>query len=509
MRQLIALFVAAKATGIRTVALAALGCAAAHAVWAGTAGTVSDLGRGGMAVTERPRAGIASESNTSPAAHDSELPMLPGTGKYPHKRNRVLHTRLAGLTQGGDPAVQSGQGLLWLSHTEQGAQGVGVSVRPLSHASQRLAIEGVYIDHQAGPAAASHNKAWSLALNSRWLSQRLTLHGEYAQSRKNRSAWGSMLDRQSDQAYALLANYADQSRLLGSSPLSWGLTVSWQQAGSAFWSPTAGGVSRDKAIAQAAADLHWGEFDARLGFARATNNVADDPGVPTLGMNEMTADLRYAPRQALGFSGPGRLFAAPNYTLNLKHERSGLAHAPQAYVADIADRYTDTASLAARFTPGPWWWEVSYTHSQQRVLDQQTIANLEKNFTQLNVYLPLNGWLDLTPTLQWSLAENPGPAETRTITGMLGGSASLIPDRLAAKLHFRAHRRCSSREQVRDETVALESSLDWTLRRPQGNRPNVTLSLSGSYRYADSAASSASGQYQAFSGIQVSWPNAN
>ena len=497
------------ATGICLIALTILCGGVASGTMAKSDGSRTAVDRNDVSATNAPLADGDYESATEPSVPQSQLPMLPGADRGTRKDNRELHTQLAGLGRRSDPTLRYDQGLLWLNHTDQGAQGVGMSVLPLSQNPQRLTLDGVYIDHAVGAQAGNHNRAWSVALNSRWLSQRLTLHAEYAQSRKNRTAWGSLADRKSDQAYALLANYADQSRLLGSSPLSWGLTVSWQQAGSAFWSPTAGGVSRDRAIARVAADLHWKDFDARLGLAQATNNVADDPDVPTLRINEMTADLRYAPSQALGLLSLGGLFAAPNYTLNLKHERTGLAQALQPDVADIADRYTDTASLAARFTPGPWWWEVRYTHSRQRVLGQYNSANLEKNLTQLNLYLPLDGWLDLTPMLRWSFAESRGSSEFRTMTGMLGGSASLIPERLAAKLHFRAYRRCSSRELVRDERVALESSLDWTLRRPQGNQPNVTLSLSGSYRYADSAASSASGQYQAFSGIQVTWPNAD
>lgn len=499
------------AIGICLVALTILCGGVASGTMAKTDGSRTEVDRNGMSATDDPVANGNYESAAESSVSHSELPMLPGADRGTREDDRELHTQLAGLGRRSDPTLRYEQGLLWLNHTDQGAQGVGMSVLPLSQNAKRLTIDGVYIDHAVGTQAASHNRAWSLALNSRWLSERLTLHAEYAQSRKNRMAWGALPERKSDQAYTLLADYTDQSRLLGSSPLSWGLTVSWQQAGGAFWSPTAGDVSRDRATARIATDVHWKDFDARLGFAQATNNVADDPGVPTLRMNEMTADLRYAPRQALGFLSLGGLFAAPNYTLNLKHERTGLAQASQPNGVDMADRYTDTASLSARFTPGPWWWEVSYTHSRQAVLGQHNNANLEKNLTQLNLYLPLDGygWLDLTPMLRWSFAESRGSSEFRTMTGMLGGSASLIPERLAAKLHFRAYRRCSSREPVRDETVALESSLDWTLRQPRGNQPNVTLSLSGSYRYADSAASSASGQYQAFSGIQVTWPNAD
>lgn len=501
--------VAAVAPGIRAVALAALWCGIVHAAFVGTTGTGSDRNRGGMPVTKEAQGGMDSGTSPVPTTHGPELPMLPGAGKRP-AGSRMLHTRLAGLSQRSDPTLQFGQGLLWLNHPDQGAQGVGISVIPLSQASQRLIIEGVYIDHEAGAVpAAGRNKAWSLAVNSRWLSERLTLHGEYAQSRKNYSAWDSLIEPSSAQAYTLLASYADQAHILGGQPLVWGLTLDWQQAGRAFWSPTAGGVARDKAVAQAAANIRWGELDARLSFARATNNVADDPRVPTLCMNTVTADLHYTARQPVSSAGFGRLFADPSYALSLKHERSGLEQAPQGGTVDIPDRYTDTASLTARFTPGPWWWEVTYTRSMLRVLGQQP-TDMDSNRTQLNLHLPLSDWLNLTPALQWNLSEGQGrDHETRTITGTLAGTALLIPDRLAAKLNLRAHRRYSSVQEAEHEAVAVESSLDWTLLPPHGNRPDVTISLRGSYQYADNTADNSAVQYQAFSGIQVSWPNAN
>lgn len=512
MRQLIGLLVAVMATIIRAVLLVMVWCGAAHPAVVSTAGVGSDLNGGGMVVVKTPPKSISDGATAAPPALGSELPMLPGTGKEISSNNHMLDTRLAGLAQPSDPALQFGQGLLWLNHTDQGAQGVGISVLPLSQAPQQLAIEGVYIDHQVTPVsaspAASHNKAWSLAINSRWLSKRLTLHGEYAQSQKNQGAWDSLPEQHSGQAYTLLANYADQTRIFGSQPLTWGLTVDWQRAGRDFWSPTAGDVPRDRAITQAAASIHWRAFDARLSAARATDNVADDPGVPTLCMNTLTADLHYTARQPIWSSAFGRLFANPIYALSLKHERSGLEQAPQTGTVDIPDRYRDTASLTARFTPGPWWWEVSYTHSMLRVLGQEETTYMDSNRTQLNLHLSLSDWLDLTPALQWSLTEGEGSAdEIQTITGTLSSSASLIPDRLAAKLNFRAHRRYSSEDEAGNEAVAVESSLDWTLQSSHGNRPNVTISLRGSYLYADNTANSGSVQYQAFSGIQVSWPN--
>lgn len=513
MRRLITLLVAAMVTAVRIVLLAAAWCGAAHPELVITAGTGSDLGGGGMAVAQSPPGGIGDAVAAASPAPGSELPMLPGAGKETSSSNRALDTRLAGLAQHSDPALQFGQGLLWLNHTDQGAQGVGISVLPLSQAPQQLTIEGVYIDQEVGSVsarpAAGHNKAWSLAVNSRWLGERLTLHGEYAQSQKNRGAWDSLSDQHSGQAYTLLASYADQTQIFADQPLVWGLTVDWQQAGREFWSPTAGNVPRDRAIAQAAADIHWVGIDARLSLARTTNNVADDPGVPTLCINTLTADLHYTARQPLWSSSFGRLFAEPSYALSLKHERSGLEQAPQTGMVNIPDRYLDTASLTARFAPGPWWWEVSYTHSMLRVLGQEA-TSMDSNRTQLNLHLPLSDWLDLTPALQWSLIHGAGSDnEIQLITGTLGGSAALIPDRLAARLNFRAHRRYSSEEETENESVAVESSLDWTLQSSRGNRPNVTISLRGSYLYADNTANSSSVQYQAFSGIQVSWPDTN
>ncbi|MDN5871864.1 MAG: hypothetical protein L0H73_14225 [Nitrococcus sp.] len=503
MRRLIVMLVA---VAIGSVVVPCPHCSVAYAAVAANGAAAADLKGGNTPTTQKQQAGVDRHTLTIAPVDSSELPTLPGAGERA-RNNRILHTRLVGLSRRNDPALQFGQGRLWLNHTDQGGQGVGVSVRPLSQAAQRLAIYGVYIDHAADSVAAGQKNAWSLALDSRWLGERLTLHGEYAQSWKSNGAWSSLPEPNSAQAYALLASYAGRPHMLASQPLAWRLSLDWQQAGRAFWSPTAAGVARDKAVAQVAADIRWGQFDSHWSFASATNNVADDPGVATLSMHTVTADLRYTDREAIDPSGLGRLFAAPSYALYLEHERSSLDHAPAGGSASIPDRFTDTASLRVRFTPEPWWWELSYTHSMHRVLGQQT-TRMASNQTRLDLHLPLSDWLQLTPTLQWSLINGQSTDnEIRTITGTLGGRASLIPRRLAAKLHLRARRRYRSKA-AEHETVAVESSLNWTLWSPQYNGPNVTISLRGSARYADNMAPSAGGpvQYQAFSGIQLSWP---
>lgn len=507
MRQLVALLMATVVASIGTVFLPGPYCSVAYAAVAIKGAAEANLKSGTTPSTEKPQGGVDRHILTIAAPGGSELPMLPGAGTQA-RSSRMLHTRLVGLSQRNDPALQFGQGLLWLNHSDQGAQGVGVSVLPLNQAAQRLTIYGVYVDQHADSVAAGHKNAWSLAIDSRWLGERLTLHGEYAHSWKNDGRWNSLPESGSAQAYTLLASYGGRSHILASQPLVWRLTVDWQQAGRAFWSPTAGSVARDRAVAQVAANIGWGGFDTHWSFARSTNNVADDPGVPTLSMHTLTADLRYTDRQPITSSGFGWLFAAPSYALYLKHERSGLDHAPADGSVNIPDRFTDAASLRVRFTPDPWWWEVSYTHSMLRVLGQQT-TRLANSRARLDLHLPLSNWLQLTPTLQWTLANGQGANnEIRTIMGTLGGTASLIPDRLSAKLHLRARRRYSSKA-AEHETMAVESSLDWTLWSAQHNRPNVTISLRGACRYADNMALSAgsSVRYQAFSGIQVSWPN--
>lgn len=507
MRRLVVLLMATVLAGIGPVLLPGPYCGIAYAAGATKSAAAANLKRGNTPVTQKPQAGVARHTLTIAPAHSSALPTLPGAGK-PAPGSRILHTRLVGLSQRNDPTLQFGQGLLWLNHTDQGAQGVGVSVLPLSQAAQRMAIYGVYIDHAADALAAGEKNAWSLAVDSRWLGERLTLHGEYAQSWKNDGPWSSLPEPNSAQAYTLLASYAGRSLILASQPLVWRLTVDWQQAGRAFWSPIAGEVARDKAVTQVAADIRWGELDSHWSFARGTNNVADNPEVPTLSMHTLTADFSYTDRQPIASTGLGRLFAAPSYALYLEHERSGLDHAPAGGSVNIPDRFTNTASLRVRFTPDPWWWEVSYTHSMHRVLGEQT-TRMASNRTRLDLHVPLSNWLQLTPTLQWSLVNGQSTDnEIRTIMGTLGGTASLIPDRLAAKLHLRARSRYRSKA-AEHETVAVESSLDWTPWSPQYNWPNLTISLRGSCRYADNMALSASSpvQYQAFSGIQVSWPN--
>lgn len=475
------------------------------------------LGVGHPETATHTRVSPVAQSLGSPGfqAHGLKLPKLPGDeNETTAGGGQDLHTRLGGFTEQGNSALRLGQGRLWLNDTSQGTQGVGVRVIPISRDPQRLAIEGTYLDREVGAGNASpvisHDNVWSLAVNSRWLDERLTLHGEYAQSRKDHSAWGSLLDPHSDQAYTMLASYSDQTQLPTSHPLVWGLSLGWQQAGRTFWSPAANKVSRDEAIKRAVASLRWGAFDTRLRVARAMDNVADDPAVPTWQKNILAADLHYTSRQAGLPAGLGWLFAKASYALSLKHERSSLVQAPEGDTTDH-DHSTDTASLTARFEPGRWWWKVSYTHSMLHVSGSEK-PDRNSNSTQLNLHLPLCDWLYLTPELQWSLSEGLGPDnETRTLAGKIGGSASLIPDRLAAKMNLQAVHHYRSELGRNDQAMGVESSLDWTLQSGHGDQPNVTISLRGSYRYADNTDSSGGGavQYQAFSGVRISWPHTN
>jgi hypothetical protein len=414
----------------------------------------------------------------------------------------VLRSRLAGFPGQIDPVPGVGTGT-WFEDEQRRMHGMGTRLTPFAPAGLGLAVEATHVNRAlvgTDPGQASgRNDVWGLAAYSRLLDERLLLQGEYAVSRQSREPAGTAGGRQAGQAHNLLARYRGAPSTLAGRPTRWGLEFRRAYAETGFWSLANLDHPRDLVVDRASSRLGWGRLDAVFSVSRA--NEVRPAGVPERRLDTQAAELGYRAAAPAWLPGDGAWLGPMRYRLAMQRQWSG---GPSGNSA--ADLYTESANLSARFAPGPWWWEIG--HARTATYRDGSGARLDGNdFINLRLHLPLGERFSFMPELKWGSLEGPW-GDDSMIMSSLQSSATLIPDRLHARLVLRASHRDSAVETLDASMLGVESSVSWALRAPRAHSPGMSLSLRGRYQHTETAAN-APADFQAFAQFEVTWSPVN
>ena len=442
--------------------------------------------------------------------HPIERPLLPelspadaGVGaKVP-----VLRSRLTGFPGHGDNLSGGGTGVHFLDEARH-MHGMGVRFQPLAPAAGALAFEATHIKHVVGGTGPGQmsglNNVWSLAANRRMLENRLLLQGEYAVSHQLQEQTGPAA-RQGGAAHSLLARYQGTPSSLAGRPSRWGLEFSRAYADAGFWSLANLDHARERVVDRAAGHLGWGALDAKASYSRA-NEVRPD-GLPALRLDTQAAELNYHTPAPAWMPGKGAWLGEMRYRLAMQRQWTGYASGGSA----APDLYTETANLTAHFAPGPWWWELGHAYATTYDAGSGTLLN-GNDSTSLRLHLPLGKRLSLMPEVTWGRIEGPWGNDDRSmVTGSLGSSATLMRERLNARVMLLASHQYGEGTALDTRMVGVESSLSWALRTPRTHAPGIHLSLSGRYQQTETegAAVHAPADYQAMAQVEFSWSSVN
>lgn len=437
------------------------------------------------------------------------LPSLPGSVDRHAAAVPKLRSRLTGFPgPAPQPLSDAGSGA-WFQDEARQLQGLGARFQPFRPVGQGLGLEATHLSRAivgAEPGQAiGQNNAWSLAANSRLLDNRLLLQGEYAVSHQLREQPGATVAQQGGEAHSLLASFQATPSMLAGRPSHWSLEVSREYAEAGFWSLANLDHARDRVVDRAAGRLGWGRLDAAFSYSRA--DEVRPAGLPERRLDTQTAELGFHTASPAWLPGDGAWLGRMRYRLAMQRQWVGRPAGEPA----AAELYTESANLTAHFAPGPWWWEIGHARTATYRNDSGALLN-GNDLTNLRLHLPLGERLSLMPEFQWGTLEGPGGSDgMERVTGSLAGSATLVPERVHARLVLRASRQYGADEARDTRMVGVESSLSWALRTPRAHAPGVSLSLSGRYQQTETegAAAHPPADYQALARFEFSWAPVN
>ncbi|MGD8429621.1 MAG: hypothetical protein PVH31_04370 [Ectothiorhodospiraceae bacterium] len=434
-----------------------------------------------------------------------ELPELSPDGDVSSFYGPDFQSRLTGFAQctGRTTDVRHG---VWLKQVEGSTKGLGFRLHPLAGAGRGLAVETAYLDRgpaSTGSAASSaRDDVWSVALSNAFLGNRLQVHSEFAASRRVSGGRGSAKRPDDGSAYNLLARYDGDRRTVADHSLSWNVALNREQVDPTFWTPADDAISRGELVDRLTARVGWGRLKTRLSYAVGNDHAEEDS---RWRRRVVDAGVEYSALDPTWLGSAGWLLSAPRYRVSAKRVRHSFLELDDT----TPDSTTDTAEFTADFTPGPWSWQVAQAHSFAYTTDGNEALS-ENSRTRLKLELPVNDRLHLKPELNWGMQRDYA-ADTRThrLGGALRSSATIIRDRLNARFAVTANRRYRREDRFEQQTIGMESHLDWTIPLKGDRAPEVSLSLDGRYEYRSdtSDAEAVTNRYRAMANLKLSWPD--
>lgn len=378
----------------------------------------------------------------------------------------------------------------------------------------------------AGDTTVTRGEAWSVAADGNLLEDRLRLRGELARTRFDFDGEGRDVDldgrvdydapAQEGRAHAALASFTPWHDLtVKGQPLVWSLGVENRRVGTFFRSPADPGGIADRDMWRGFSSLNWYGLDVQLVLARETDNVDDEPLLPRTRTDQTYLSVSYTPVLSLDDDAHGTAPAMPWYGQPFFNasllEMSQDVTKAVAGLSSGALRDNRVITLGATFSYPAWSWTIS--HSRVEVGERTDFApDTLSRMTQLNASFRMGGRLSLSPSVQYNEIEERDPPpgfdardfKTTTAGLNLGYQFS---DRLTTQLSYNYNHEKASDDSQHLTTKDILANLSWTVRRPRGLRPGLTLAVEGSYHDQEDRVMvlNTLDEYQVFLKATVGW----
>jgi len=404
---------------------------------------------------------------------------------------------------------------LGINDPDERVSGVVGSANPFPDNPEKLFLSGTYLNGEGeeigvgegGDLEFSGGDAWSLIADSSIVNRRLRLRVEYAATRFDFDGEDTGFDAERDHAYSLLSVYTHPERTFREKPLNWSIGLEHQNVGTLFHSLANSGFPNDKRSTSAFAQIGWSALNINSVLGRETDNVEDDPLLPTIQTDQVTVSTTYSPFQETPQGGGWNPFEQPSYQLSLSQTKQEQTDTPTGFSGIVTDNRTRGLDLSASFNPGTWNWTIS--HAVTLFDDYSDVSSdTRNNFTNLSAGFPMGKLLSLMPNLQYNVFKDKDTdVDNKSLSMGLGISLTLYRDRLNGSLNYSLNRDSSSDDSTDIETSTVDAGLVLAIIMPKTNRPRVELFVNGNYQDIDDKVTPHSGthNYQVFAGINVSW----
>ncbi|MBA1145803.1 hypothetical protein H0Z60_01900 [Ectothiorhodospiraceae bacterium WFHF3C12] len=441
------------------------------------------------------------QDDQAPASPDGRA--LPDLSPYDDIRTTsptAPESRLTGFQRHHGTARDAGHGF-W--HTSQAAQinGLGLSLSPGQGHAGGFRLNSAFMREALadGPARLSPktNNVWGVGLIGHALNRRLLVRGEYAASRRTAVGRHASAPPTSGNAYDLnveLQPFAPRDR---ARPTQLRLSLSRTAADQGFWSPE--DTPSGTLVEAVAGELSWNRLHSRLAYSRARPREGYGGESDTWKTRRLSAEVVYDAPSSAWLPFGGTLLASPRYLLRLSRTADA-ANTDQARV--------DATAVRAHFEPGPWQWDITYDQSREYA-DAHTVYRRRRHGSVGAHWGRPDSW-SLDPRLFGETEDVPrADVRRRVVGGNLSARLTLIPRQLRTGVDIHSLRVDHRASGLTEQQTALQTNVDWVIRRRHGYGPRIRVSLDGRLETYDGAhRGDAARNYRVLARFEAEWPDA-
>lgn len=404
---------------------------------------------------------------------------------------------------------------LGISHDEERIQGASISLRPIDALKDNVELTGTYYTGEGGDGGygigtdevVNTGDGWSVAADTLWFDEALRLRGEYAQTRFDFDGEDEGFDAETADAYSVLASLEPlRGATLDGSVFTWTVGMQRDEVDTFFSSLANPYLEPDRETTSIFTDFFWDEFSAQLRVDHQLNNVDDLDYLPTDRNINVYFNGNYMPYVEPLEDGSMPWYGQPFFGLSASFYEIDRVEASKDFPDDDANNSTRSITLSAGSNYETWNWNLSHTiYSFEDHVDLS--SDTRNNSTGLSVYMLVDDWLTLQPTIQFDNFEDLDTGDdNQSLLLNFGANITVIPETLDASLYYSLNHRMGDGDTP--DTNSLNGEVVWTLRHAEANRLGVALALSGFVQDTNDDFHNPEKdlQYQAFTSLRLSLP---
>ena len=430
-----------------------------------------------------------------------------------------LRSSVTGFSLHGSQLVGL-RGGLGVGDSDDRVSGVLGHVRALEGSQGSLDVTGVYLTGRApqlgsflsgavGDSNVMEGSSWSVRAQADALEGRISALAEYAQTRSDFDGNSpSLKDGAHWVEFAVVPFPELQVREY---PLSWRLTFNESQVGALFQSLGNPLLTQGRNTIGGTSDLYLAGLVLNAYGQYWWEDVVDDDIQPRMRSSAWGFDTSFTPADLLGGERRGALrwlgmpsFEGSYYAEHLEPHAIPTSFGDPGVLPHI---FTQVGGAGLSFQYDRASWSIVYQIIDN---DDRTAADFDTTLHQLTLRAnaPLGDALSVAPFIQLAEEKRNDAADFMNLLAGLGVEASMIPERLGARVDVAFSRTRLTDRSVNLYDVVCSGSIDWRAIPALGNRPGLLLSLLGAYQGLTDRVFPAADvdAYQVFVRATLSWP---
>ena len=385
-------------------------------------------------------------------------------------------------------------GGLGVSNSDNRISGATITARPLKNNRNALEISSTAISGrgpqvgagEGGDPTQVQGSAVNVVADGNMLKKRLRIRGEAAATRFDADGSANALKKESDNAYSLLLQFSPWTeKQVKGKPMGLQFGVENKKIGTFFRSITNIDAVSDRNLIRGFLNFNWSGFDLQASLGRERDNVNN---LAIIGQSETTQqiiNISYAPEQKYKEDGTAitKWYGQPNYSLAYFRSDQEVIDA-SATLAKGKLLSTRNLEGTAAFIYNTWDWSLTLRKGREEDLSgnnpdsRSEGADLAANFR-------IGEKLTISPGLQFNTSR-----DTRTNIDTDTTDSSLnITYNATSKLntsftytlnHVEAPGDGIFAAPVDTETKYYSFLVNYKVVEPKGNKPGLSVSLTGS-----------------------------